>query len=341
MILKPKSSIALSTLYTHLRNYKPNFTEKINTLPNNKIFSSYPNPVHYELRRNYAAHLKTRENVDLHIDNILFTAGCTEGIDLCLRVYGNSVNNEVSYFEPVIPLFHSLAVINDLKIKKYWLQGNYFNIYPSCIQQCSIVYICNPNNPTGSYVPPNKIMETLNSFEGLIVVDETYIEFTNHISFVNLIKDNPNIVVLRSFSKSWGMAGLRAGVVIAHPEIILSLQKQQLPFSVNSVALEQLQKNIINFSNILRDIAHVNELKAEINNTLLENKTVFDVFKSETNFIFVRVKCPHHNYLFNSKENLFITDFSYLVPDSLRISIYFRKKNLEFLENINNFQKDA
>jgi Histidinol-phosphate/aromatic aminotransferase and cobyric acid decarboxylase len=328
--MKARRSIEQSKLYPHLAHFKPGFTEKLNTLPYGGSYKDYPDPMQEQLRETYAQHLNALYNTSLTKENILFTAGCTEGIDLCIRTYCHPLE-KVAYFKPCIPLFKDIAQKNDIVVESISLTGDYFSDIPPLPDIHKLVYICNPNNPLGIYYPQELIRNLAYGKNALIAVDETYIEFSKQPSSLSLLKDNQNIIILRSFSKGWGMAGVRAGVVIANPKIIDVLRKQQLPFSFSTPAQESISEGLNNYGLLKQNIERI-IVERDKNYLKLQDSYYVDyIFPSFTNFLCIKLKdhCKFKSSLLNG--GYFLTDFSAEVPNSIRFSIYKPEYNERFV----------
>jgi len=186
-----------------------------------------------------------------------------------------------------------------------------------------VIFMCSPNNPTGNLLSREKIVEVLKRFYGLVVIDEAYIDFTKSKSFIHELKKYPNLVVLQTFSKAWGLAGLRLGMCFASEEIISILNKIKYPYNVN-VRTQELALDAL--ENIYRKDIWVDEIlreKTSLISELQDLKIVEKVFPSDANFLLVRVKDAQSTYQYLMDNRIIVRDRSRvnLCYNCLRITV--------------------
>ncbi len=331
-----RKCIVDSDLYPLLRNFKPNFTEVINTNPILKKFGAYPDADHKNLKTKFAQHMSKISVTKLSESNILFTAGCTEGIDLLVRTFCEPSIDAISVLTPAIPLFEDIAKKNNVGVTRVFLEGGDFNIIPDQRPISSkITFVCNPNNPVGSVISKKELERLLQGSKAIVAVDETYIDFSEEDSSVSLIDRYKNLVVLRSFSKSWGLAGLRAGSIIAHKEVIDLVRRAQLPFSVSTPALEGIEYSLKEINEINEALIKIKEERTRVYDALKNIDSIERVFQSFTNFILLKIQ-RRDDFLkiISDKNRFYISDMSVHLAHSIRFSIYDRNHNDSFLNSI-------
>jgi histidinol-phosphate aminotransferase len=197
-----------------------------------------------------------------------------------------------------------------------------------------VIFLCSPNNPTGNLLSRDKIVEVLKRFYGLVVIDEAYIDFAKNKSFVQELKKYPNLVVLQTFSKAWGLAGLRLGMCFASEEIVHILNKIKYPYNVN-VRTQELAIDAL--ENIYRKDIWVDEILKErevLQRELRNLKIVDKIFRSDANFLLVRVKDAQSTYLYLMDNRIIVRDRSKvnLCYNSLRITVGTPEENKRLIE---------
>ncbi len=222
---------------------------------------------------------------------ILMTSGADEGLRVVLEIAARGGCRRVLTFEPTYGFASTLAKSLGLSVTRCPLVEEEDNFkLPTKLQDVSrtdLVYICNPNNPTGTLFPKDDVMRVVEMARGLVVIDETYSDFAR-VSHVDLVKTYENVALVRSMSKSWGLAGLRVGYVVARPEVIRSLERLVLPYSISSLSISALRRAL----ELRRYVDESIELTARLREYLIERlREVADrVYRSSTNFVMFKVK---------------------------------------------------
>src|SRR5690606_5073576 len=193
-------------------------------------YNRYPDPLQLNVKEKLAR-LKHVSPSQIFLGN-----GSDEAIDLLFRAFTVPGKDNVIILPPTYGMYEVSASINDVAVKRASLTAD-FQIIPEQVlaaidQNSKIIFICSPNNPTGNLVSGEAIIEILDNFSGLVVVDEAYIDFAEAESNISLLKQYPNLIVLQTFSKAWGLAALRLGVAYASSEIISILNKIKPPYNV-------------------------------------------------------------------------------------------------------------
>ena len=325
--------------YPLVKHFSANFTEHVNTNPYLGKYAAYPHANPIPLKNHYITYINTINTTNLTSltsNNILFTSGCTEAIDLLIKLFCDPQRDSVGIFKPTIFLFEDIANKQGVQVETIWLEGSLFETIPHIKNSNpKLCFLCNPNNPTGGLHALESIEDFAKITKSLIVIDETYLDFTKEISACKLIEKYPHMIVIKSFSKSWGLAGLRAGTVIAHPDIIQALQAIQLPFSVNSAALDKIQSSLNTLPKIKKTLHKINRHRNSIIKKLEKSFFIKKVYPSHTNFILIE---PYDLKAFYSQLDDYpfhITDMSHQIPNTLRFSLYTAKHNDLFISMLN------
>lgn len=227
-------------------------------------------------------------------DQTLITHGSDEAIDLLIRAFCRPQVNNIIIPQPTYGMYATFAAINDVPVREVPLTPT-FELDPDALRKVAddnsrILFLCSPNNPSGNLLSPAAIRALLKSFQGLVIIDEAYIDFAESKSWTGELKKYPNLVVLQTFSKAWGLAGIRAGMCFANPEIIRVLEKIKPPYNVSSPAekiiLQAIRKQR---QRVARQTAVLTRERNSLMKALKALDGVIRVFPSDANFILVRV----------------------------------------------------
>ncbi|MBA2649734.1 MAG: aminotransferase class I/II-fold pyridoxal phosphate-dependent enzyme [Legionella sp.] len=202
------------------------------------------------MKQKYIQYIATNEVLPamLTTDNILFTSGASEAINLVLQAFCDPFKDHICVTPPTFGLYEELAIRHQVDVKISPLLGKNFdqlNFIELKNSNAKIIYLCSPNNPVGTELKFNEIHHLLTNISNtIIVIDETYFDFSSNKKWLALLGEYENLVFIRSFSKAWGLAGVRAGVVIANKSIIDVLRLIQLPFTFSEPAQESVSKRL-------------------------------------------------------------------------------------------------
>jgi histidinol-phosphate aminotransferase len=255
--------------------------------PLTKWYNRYPDPHQVKVKEA----LSVVKSVDA--SKIFLGNGSDECIDLLYRCFCNPGKDNIIICPPTYGMYEVSANINDVEIRKAPLLDDFqldlVHLENLVDENTKLVWICSPNNPTGNSMNREDVETVLNNFNGLVVVDEAYINFSRQKSFIQELKDYPNLVVLQTFSKAWGLAGLRLGMAFASEEIIEVLNRVKPPYNVNQVTQELALK-------ALEEVGQVNDMIKELVQMRVALKGVFEkipfvkkVYPSDANFLLVKV----------------------------------------------------
>ncbi len=215
-----------------------------NENPYNQPYNRYPDPYQREVKERIAV-LKGLETQQIFLGN-----GSDEPIDLLYRVFCEPGVDNVVSIDPTYGMYQVAADINNIEVRKVLLtkdfELNVEGLLKACDERTKLLFICSPNNPTGNCFRQEDIQLLLEHFQGIVVLDEAYIDFAPDKSFLPLLSNYPNLVILQTFSKAWGMAGIRLGMAFASPEIIKVMSNVKYPYNINILtqqkALDLLDK---------------------------------------------------------------------------------------------------
>lgn len=279
---------------------------------------------------------------EIPLDHLLFTVGSIEGIDLMIRGFCEPLKDTVCVLEPSFPAYAHWSKIHGITVKSIPFRGSHFDVLnPREIVQLNpkILFLCNPNNPTGTLISNDVILEMCSSLKGLVVVDEAYIEFADQPSILSHLSDLKNLVVLRTLSKAWGMAGLRCGAIFADPSILETLRYIQIPFGFSTPAQHLVHKRLASPHGVIASWDRIKKSRDRLLNSLENLSCVSLVYKSNANFLLVCLK--DHSAILKAlqAENICVADCSYVVPNSVKISVSHPKSHRAFLTVLERFSK--
>lgn len=268
-----------------------------NESPYNNPINRYPDPLQGEVK----ALLSQVKQVPA--DNIFLGNGSDEAIDLLFRAFCEPRIDNVVAIDPTYGMYQVCAEVNDVEYRKVLLDENYQFTADSLLavadEHTKVIFLCSPNNPTGNDLCRDEIVKLLNTFDGLVVVDEAYIDFSDSPSFRFDLAKYPNIVVLQTFSKAWGSAAIRLGMAFASEEIIGLFNKIKYPYNVNLLTQQQAIQMLGRKEEIEAWVAILKEERVRMENELLQLPLTEKIFPSQANFILVRVAdaTAIYNYL--------------------------------------------
>ena len=246
----------------------------------------YPDPHQKEIRR------ITGEYYSISPENIFFGVGSDEIIDLLIRVFCYPGKDNVIIPEPTYGMYKVACDINNVETREVLLNDDFqldINAIKGTVnEQTKMIFLCSPNNPTGNTLNRNDIIKLCEELNLIVVVDEAYIDFSIKDTMVNEIKNHKNLIILRTFSKAWGLAGIRSGFCAADTEIIDILFKIKAPYNINSLTRYVLERAV--FHSELKDnyVRSIIKEKERLKNQLETLLIVKKVYNSDANFLLVK-----------------------------------------------------
>ncbi|TAJ53664.1 MAG: histidinol-phosphate transaminase [Chitinophagaceae bacterium] len=266
-------------------------------------------------------------------EHIFLGNGSDECIDLLFRCFCEPGKDNVIICPPTYGMYEVSANINDVVVKKAPLledfQLDLVHLETLVDGNTKLIWLCSPNNPTGNALNRVDIETVLNNFNGIVVVDEAYINFAKQKSFIQELTDYPNLVVLQTLSKAWGLAGLRLGMAFASAAIIEVLDKVKPPYNINQATQELVLKaldEVGQVNDMIRLLVDMREALAEVFRSM---PTVEKVYPSDANFLLVKIKEARKIYEFLLGKGIVLRDRSNvtLCEDCLRITVGTEQEN--------------
>ena len=268
-----------------------------NENPYNAPFNRYPDPLQWKVKEQISKikHVPT--------ENIFLGNGSDEPIDLLYRAFCEPRTDNVVAIEPTYGMYKVCANINDVEYRKVLLDKN-FNLSADKLLSATnlytkLIWLCSPNNPTGNSLNSNEIIKVLDSFDGIVVLDEAYIDFASQGSFSDKLAQYPNLVILQTFSKAWGSAAIRLGMAYASTEIIAVLNKIKYPYNINILTQQQALKTIANSEQVAEWVKVLLNERSLLIEKLNKLSIVQHIYPTDSNFVLVKVNDANatYNYL--------------------------------------------
>lgn len=272
-----------------------------NENPFNEPVNRYPDPLQMKLKEQIAGIKNTAPG------NIFLGNGSDEAIDLVIRAFCEPGQHNIVAIDPTYGMYKVCADINNVEYRKVPLTSE-FEINPEALleqadENTRLIFICSPNNPTSNSFRPDNIQKVITSFDGIVVLDEAYIDFSSGKGFLPLLTEYPNLIILQTFSKAWGMAGIRLGMAFANENIISILNKIKYPYNINVLTMATAMKSLHNIRKKERWVAEILYQRSVLRNELEKVPVVLKVFPSDANFLLIKVTQPReiYNYLVDNK----------------------------------------
>ncbi len=295
-------------------------------------FNRYPDPYQSELKEKIAA-IK-----DVKPSQIFLGNGSDEAIDLLFRAFCNPGVDNVILLPPTYGMYEVSASINDVAVKKVPLTADFQLqtdlIFEAINDKTKIIFVCSPNNPSGNKVKRSDVLLLLKHFKGLVVVDEAYIDFNDEPSFTNHLKDFPNLLVMQTFSKAWGLASLRLGMAFASEELIKILNRIKPPYNISGLTQETVLAAIDKQEKVESMIQKILDERDFLEKHLLEIDAVQKIHPSQANFLLVKVPAANQVYEQLIENKIIVRNRAkvQLCENCLRISVGTRDENKAFIK---------
>lgn len=226
-------------------------------------------------------------------ENILLGNGSDEVLDLLFRAFCEPKTDNVVTLPPTYGMYAVLANINDVENREILLTAdfelNISNILRAIDKNSKIIFLCSPNNPTGNSFLEEGVLEILENFSGLVVIDEAYIDFSKQESWLKKLQSYPNLVITQTLSKAYGMAGIRLGICYASAEIISILNKIKPPYNVNELSQRRALERVNNMEAVKQEVADILKERARLFEALLDVDYIQKIYESDANFILIKV----------------------------------------------------
>ncbi len=302
-----------------------------NENPYESGFNRYPDPHQKELKKRIAT-LKGVAPEQIFIGN-----GSDEPIDLTYRMFCEPrIHNAVS-IAPTYGMYKVAAATNDVEFREVMLDADFGldaeRVLAATDENTRLVWLCSPNNPSANLLDRNEIEKILARFGGIVVLDEAYIDFAGGSGFLPMLEKYPNLVILQTLSKAWGLAGLRLGLAFAQPAIIDVMGKVKYPYNINCITQKLVMEHLASPEAVAAQVAELVAEREKAAAELAQLPVIRKVFPSDANFILVRVGDPRRVYDALIAEGVIVRDRSRIAgcAGCLRITIGTPAENQKML----------
>lgn len=309
-----------------------------NENPYNGPHNRYPDPMQWEVK-NTLARIKKVDPRQIFLGN-----GSDEAIDLVFRAFCQPGQDNVVAIDPTYGMYQVCADINDVEYRKVQLNENFQftadKLLAATDMHTKLIFLCTPNNPTGNDLSRQEIEKVLNSFDGLVVVDEAYNDFSEAPSLLADLDRYPNLIVLQTFSKAWGCAAIRLGMAFASTDIISIFSKIKYPYNVNQLTQKQALEMLHRHYEIDRWVKILKEERGYLESEFARLPCTVHIFPSNANFFLVRVTDAIKIYNYLVGEGIIVRNRHTvsLCGNCLRVTVGTRVENDKLLDALRHYQ---
>ncbi len=294
----------------------------------------YPTPAHDQLRK------KIADWRQVDFENIFLGVGSDEPIDLLMRIFCEPGKDAIITTPPTYGMYKVAADINNVGVKEVLLTEKFQlrvdDILASTDESTTLLFLCSPNNPTANDLKQTDLLKLATKFPGIVVIDEAYIDFSSRESSAQLVQQYPNLVVLQTFSKSFGLAGIRLGIAISSPEIIQFMLKVKAPYNINKLSADVAMKAFDNMELLKFNIEKILDERDYVAEQLSHADAVEKVYPSDANFLLFKIKNSKEVYRKLAEKGV-IVRYRGNEPhceDCLRVTIGMPDENARFLKTL-------
>ena len=266
-----------------------------NESPMNAPYNRYPDPLQEEVKAKIAKIKNVRSS------QIMLGVGSDEPIDLAIRIFCEPKEDNIVSIDPTYNMYKVCADINNVEYRKVLLNNDY-SFDAECLlknvdEHTKIIFLCSPNNPTGNTLNRDEISKILNRFGGIVIIDEAYIDFAPETSWLPKLNEYPNLIILQTFSKAWGLASVRCGMAFASEEIINYFNNVKYPYNLNLLTQKFVSEQLDFEGRKNEWVKMLIEQRAVFEKKLKEIPLVEKIYPSDANFLLVKV--PDANDIYN------------------------------------------
>jgi len=258
-----------------------------NENPWNLPYNRYPDPLQWKLKDRIA------ELKGVDRDSIFVGNGSDEAIDLIIRAFCTPSVDCITTITPSYGMYEVAADVNNVECVKVQLNDQFELDADVLLEKTAahtkVIFLCSPNNPSGNLLDRKQLHKVIQAFQGIVVIDEAYIDFSSEPSFLSELTEYPNLVVLQTLSKAWGAAGIRLGMAFASPEIITILNKIKYPYNVNQLTQECALEILENTDKMREQLQMILSERTRVEKELQGGPFLFKLYPSDANFILIKV----------------------------------------------------
>ena len=308
-----------------------------NENPYNAPYNRYPDPLQWEVKK----HISEQKGVPA--ENIFLGNGSDEPIDLVYRAYCEPRVDNVVAIDPTYGMYKVCANINDVEYRSVLLDEHFQfsadDLLRAADEKTKLIWLCSPNNPSGNNLNRDEVRKVLERFQGIVMMDEAYIDFSSEPSYVKQLAQYPNLIILQTFSKAWGSAAIRLGMAFASQEIIQVLNKIKYPYNVNILTQRQAIEALKNASRTKEWVETLLKERTVLIQELNKIPLVQHVYPTDANFVLVKVTDANAIYKYLTEKGVIVRNRSSvsLCFNNLRITVGTPEENKVLLQELKNY----
>ncbi|MDA3927733.1 MAG: histidinol-phosphate transaminase [Prolixibacteraceae bacterium] len=297
-------------------------------------YNRYPDPYQKELKK------KIGEVKGVKPELIFLGNGSDEPIDLLFRAFCNPGADNVIAIEPSYGMYTVSADINDVEVKKVLLTNDFHleadKVLETANEKTKLIFLCSPNNPSGNLLDTAEILKIVSNFKGLVVLDEAYIDFAPGATLLHNLGNYPNLIILQTFSKAWGLAGIRLGMAFANREIIAVLNKIKYPYNINALTQQRAMESLVKEDEKNKWVETIISERIKLVKEIRQFPFVTKIYPSDANFILVKMNDAKGIFNFLMEEGVIVRDRSKvtLCEGSLRLTVGSEDENKILIEKL-------
>lgn len=303
------------------------------------IYNRYPDPYQPALKQ------KLAEIKNTNPETIFIGNGSDEIIDLAFRVFCEPQQDKALTFVPTYGMYEVSANINDVELIKLPLNENFQiekkDLEPYFLDEfLKLIFICSPNNPTGNLLKTKDIEFIIEKFTGIVIIDEAYIDFCEQPSFITKISKYPNLIIIQTLSKAWGMAGIRLGIGYMNEEILSYYNRVKAPYNISVINQQTAMEVLNNEEKFTQEVRAILIEKQQLIQNLSELKMIKKIFPSDANFLLVEVENADELYGKLIEKKIIIRNRNSVIKNCVRISVGTFEENEELLNALKELNND-
>ena len=309
-----------------------------NENPYREKYNRYPDPLQRKLKD------RISEIKGVPAGNIFLGNGSDEPIDIVIRAFCDPGKDNLVAIDPTYGMYVVAADINNVEYRKVRLNDDFSldasKVLQACDSNTKIIFLCSPNNPTGNLLDRNEIVRIVEAFNGIVVIDEAYIDFAEAKSFIDDLPNYPNLVILHTLSKAWGLAAVRLGMAFADKYIISVFNKIKYPYNINQLTQEYVYESLQLIEKKEKWVKQINQNRLSLMNELKALSLVKNIYPSDSNFFLIKVDEPNkvYDYLVDNKIIVRNRTNIALCEGCLRITVGTEIENKSLIESLKKYK---
>jgi histidinol-phosphate aminotransferase len=303
-----------------------------NESPYNEPFNRYPDPVQMDLKTKISGMISTP------VERIFLGNGSDEAIDLLIRIFCEPAEDRIIIIDPSYGMYKVCADINNIAVDFVSLNEDFSleaeRLLAAVREETKMVFLCSPNNPSANLLGKAEITRILSEFKGMVVLDEAYVDFCGSDGMLPVQGEHQNLIILRTLSKAWGLAGIRLGMALADPEVIQYMNRVKYPYNVNYLTQTKALEMLGSAGNREQWVKEILAERTKLKGRLEDLGYVLKIFPSDANFLLVRVEDADSLYAFLYKQGVIVRNRSRLThcEGCIRITVGTPDENNRLIE---------